>query len=204
MERLFLRWSRILAQGVFLLWMVGNCCSAQSRGSIDAQEALVTAVQANDPIAIERAVMRRNADVNVPGGGGQTPVLTAALLGHLEAVKTLINLGADLTIPESMGYTVMHAAAFQGRAPVVKLLAEHGVDLLTQHKDGYYPIHRACWGKEARHTETVQIFLNLGVPPDLNADNGMACHQMTSNEETKNLVEAAIGVGNPDDEPNEL
>ena len=155
---------------------------------------LVNAVHANDPIAIERAVMRMGADINRHGKGGQTPVLTAVLMGHVEAVETLINLGADLRLKEHMGYSVIHAAAFQGRAQVLKLLASHGIDLMEQHEDGYYAIHRACWGTESRHTETVQVFLESDVPPDLQAGNGMTCSQMTKNLETKKLVDAALMV----------
>ena len=165
--------------------------SAPPATTADKQDMLVNAVHANDPIAIERAVMRMGADINRQGKGGQTPVLTAVLMGHVQAVETLINLGADLSLKEHMGYSVIHAAAFQGRAQVLKLLADHGIELMEHHDDGYYAIHRACWGTESRHTDTVHVFLEAGVPPNLKAGNGMTCSQMTKNVETKKLVEAA-------------
>jgi ankyrin repeat protein len=172
--------------------------------TVDKQDMLVNAVHANDPIAIERAVMRMGADINRHGKGGQTPVLTAVLMGHVQAVETLINLGADLSLKEHMGYSVIHAAAFQGRAQVLKLLADHGIELMEHHDDGYYAMHRACWGTESRHTDTVHVFLEAGVPPNLKAGNGMTCSQMTKNVETKKLVEAAtIAVAGVDDATND-
>lgn len=43
---------------------------------------------------------------------------------------------------------------FKGRAEIAKILIAHGLDASDRHNDGYTPIHRACWGREARHTET--------------------------------------------------
>ena len=42
----------------------------------------------------------------------------------------------------------------KGRAEIAKILIAHGLDASDRHNDGYTPIHRACWGREARHTET--------------------------------------------------
>jgi len=158
----------------------------------EGQILLRKSVQINDVIGIERAVLKLGADmedIQEGRGGGQTALMKAVLLGHVEAVETLINLGADLTTRESMGYTLTHAASFQGRAEVLTLIIDHGVAWNEQHEDGYYPIHRACWGKEPRHTDTVEILLGLEVPLDIKAGNGLTCYEMTKNEGTKRLLE---------------
>lgn len=49
-------------------------------------------------------------------------------------------------------------------------------------------MHRACWGTEERHTETVKVFLEAGVPVRHTAANGKTCWQMTKNKETKKLL----------------
>eukprot|EP00429_Kryptoperidinium_foliaceum_P010593 CAMPEP_0176001274 /NCGR_PEP_ID=MMETSP0120_2-20121206/37_1 /TAXON_ID=160619 /ORGANISM="Kryptoperidinium foliaceum, Strain CCMP 1326" /LENGTH=181 /DNA_ID=CAMNT_0017333807 /DNA_START=147 /DNA_END=692 /DNA_ORIENTATION=- len=158
----------------------------------DPQAALVKAIRNDDAEAVQKAIEEAGADIDAKGGGGQTPLVFAVLMGKLESVKVLLKLGADVTIPEKDGYTVMHAAGFQGRAEVLKELASHGIDTMEQHKDGYYPIHRACWGRELRHTETVRTFLDLGVPVDLKAGNGKTCLSMTKNPETWSMVAAAM------------
>ena len=75
----------------------------------------------------------------------------------------------------------------------------HGIDQstsLTCHcplffVDGYYPFHRACWGDRPQHAETVQVFLDLGVDYDLEADNGKTCMDMTPNTTTKKILRIA-------------
>ena len=47
-----------------------------------------------------------------------------------------------------------HLNPSKGRAEIAKILIAHGLDASDRHNDGYTPIHRACWGREARHTET--------------------------------------------------
>jgi ankyrin repeat protein len=173
-----------------------QCSSAAEQENPSPQVLLEEAVQADDPVAIEKAIVELGAGINVQGMGAQTPLVSAVLRGKLQAVNKLLTLGADVSIPEKDGYTVMHAAGFQGRSAILKVLAAHNnhgatIDVMEQHADGYFPLHRACWGREQRHTETVQAFLELGVSPDLEAANGKTCLGMTKNPETRSLIEAA-------------
>ena len=74
----------------------------------------------------------------------------------------------------------------------VKALLEVGVSVYgTEHNDGYTPFHRACWGAEDRHAETVQVFLDAGVPHNHPAGNGVTCEKMTRNAKTKEILKAA-------------
>jgi ankyrin repeat protein len=70
------------------------------------------------------------------------------------------------------------------------LLIKYGLEITDVHEDGYIPMHRACWGKEKRHTHTVKVFLDAGVPPKFKATNGKTCYQMTQNEDTKKLLKS--------------
>lgn len=138
------------------------------------------------------------ADIDLQGGGGQTPLVNAVLSGKVKAVEKLLTLGANVDIPEKDGYTVAQAAGFQGRAEILNILAAYQdktIDIMQQHADGYYPLHRACWGREQRHTDTVKAFLELGVPPDLQATNGKDCLAMTKNPGTRSLIQAALEKG---------
>lgn len=190
------RWTFLL---FLLVALINNnifSCSAQES---TPQELLLEAVRADDPTGIQRAIGVLGADINLPGGGGQTPLVHAVLSGKIQAVQKLLQLGANVDIAEKDGYTVAHAAGFQGRAEILKILAayrnEEGkklIDLMHQHADGYYPFHRACWGREQRHTDTVQAFLDLGIPPNLQAANGQDCLTMTKNPATRALVQAAL------------
>jgi len=59
--------------------------------------------------------------------------------------------------------------------------------IYNEHKDGYKPLHRACWGREQRHADTVQVLLEIGAPPDL-IGNGRTCAEMTSNPATLQVL----------------
>ena len=93
-------------------------------------------------------------------------LMFASLQGKVEMVRALLELGADPWLAENMGYTPIHGCAFQGRPAVCKLLIERGlagIDAATgdqrRHRDGYAPVHRTVWGTDARHVETLQVFL---------------------------------------------
>jgi len=161
------------------------------------------ALNEDDEVAMRRILQEGlsaepKLNINAVGKGGQTPLVAAVLMGKPNAVKVLLEYGADYSIPEKDGYTVMHAAAFQGRADIVPLLANHVdeegnkvISPFNMHKDGFHPFHRACWGRQPRHSETVQAFLDLGVPYDLKAENGKTCFDMTQNDDTKYVLRKA-------------
>ncbi len=145
-------------------------------------------VQNDDENLIRQAYDESPTLIESVGVGGQTPLIHAVLTGKLNAVRTLLELGADTAATEKDGYNVLHAAGFQGRGEILKVLLKKGLNPMDQHKDGYYPIHRACWGRDSRHTDTVKVFLENGVAPDLVAANGKTCADMTSNEGTMALI----------------
>ncbi|MCA9501720.1 MAG: ankyrin repeat domain-containing protein [Spirochaetaceae bacterium] len=97
------------------------------------------------------------------GPGLQTALVGAALRGHAEVVRVLIEAGADPTIPEKDGYTVWHAAAFQGRAAVLRVLEALAVPGNgPAPKDGLWPLHRAASGGTPRHAEAVEVLIERG------------------------------------------
>jgi ankyrin repeat protein len=141
---------------VLLLLVLSKC------RSVDIFEE----VAKNSMEGIKAALKADDASINARGPGDQTPLMHAVLTGKVTAVKYLLRKGADVTIGEKDGYTPMHGAGFQGRAKIGQMLISHGLDPRDKHSDGYEPIQRACWGQEARHTETVRMFLDNGVWPN--------------------------------------
>ncbi|CAD7957607.1 unnamed protein product [Amoebophrya sp. A120] len=121
----------------------------------------------------------------------QSPIMHAVLAGKLKTFQMLLDKDADVTIPEKDGYTVFHGAGFQGRDQIAERLIDAGVQEVP-HSDGYKAFHRACWGREKRHTKTVQVFIDAGVVAyNEPAANGKTCAEMTNNEQTKKYLKTA-------------
>jgi ankyrin repeat protein len=69
-----------------------------------------------------------------------TPLSTAAVRGHLDVVKHLLELGADPSGSNADGNTPLHAAAFLCREEVVKLLLDKGASLKAKNNNRETPI----------------------------------------------------------------
>jgi peptidoglycan/LPS O-acetylase OafA/YrhL len=71
----------------------------------------------------------------------QSPLLTiAAVLGHVDVARELIDHGADVDARDDGGRTAMHAAAFLGQAEVVELLLARGAEPLPKGPMGSTPL----------------------------------------------------------------
>jgi len=132
-------------------------------------------------------LLKEGANINARSKESlQSPLMMSVLLGLERSVSFLLENNADVTIAEKDGYTPMHGAAFQGRSSIAKMLHDHKVPLRTLHSDSNEPIIRACWGREKRHTDTVEFFLEQGVPLVEIFDK---CMSNTSSRATKQLLQ---------------
>jgi hypothetical protein len=144
------------------------------------------------------AALTAGADPNARHpGNGQTAFMGAVLRGHTAVVDYLLqsDAGVDVGIPEKDGFTPAHGAGFQGRADILRLLWRSGrVNVVddVHDGDGYSPFHRACWGREARHTETLRVWRDeIGIDLTLPAADGHTCADMTNNPATLALLAEA-------------
>ena len=158
----------------------------------DLDKSLFDALAVEDTDAA-LAALKQGANINVLSPrGSQTPLMQSVLHGRTNMVKFFLENGADVNIGERDGYTPMHGAGFQGRTEIAELLLKHGVGLRDKHKDGYEPAIRSCWGPEARHTDTVEWFLDNGVPLD---DIYDACMEKGGSDRTKQLLRSRKSSG---------
>lgn len=88
----------------------------------------------------------------------------AALNGHIEIVKTLIDHGADVNVIEGQRQTPLHCAARKGKVNVVKFLVEKGANVNAQERDGLTPLDYAAKNGEE---ETVSVLLSHGAKRDV-------------------------------------
>jgi ankyrin repeat protein len=143
--------------------------------------ALVDAgLSAEDRLARVRALLAEGAEVNtmspVMGSGrdGHTPLHVAALDGHAEITRLLLEAGADQTIEDHyMRAVPAHKAASFGHADVLRALAAHPsfsqVANMQGPFNGYTPLHDAVWHG---HTEAAEVLLEAGVRADIAGHDG--------------------------------
>lgn len=87
---------------------------------------------------------------------GHTLLHQAAHLGHVPAVKHLLEAGADPQAQTWMGSTPLTFAARNGHDEVVEILLKAMNNVVKPTYLGATPLHRACqWGQE----ETVKVLL---------------------------------------------
>jgi ankyrin repeat protein len=80
------------------------------------------------------------ADINATDAYGYTPLMNAAMLGRLDAVKVLIESGADIQKRGQFGYTALHAASQGGYLDVVQALVKYGASVNCKNDDGDIPL----------------------------------------------------------------
>ena len=154
----------------FVIVVLFTACAQPVVGAnasaMDADEMLDEALKTVDRELMAEAVAA-GANINrVSPNGGQTLLMRAVLHGEKDKVEALLAIGADVNIPERNGYTPIHGAGFQGRDDIVPILIAAGMDPLNVHEDGFIAMRRAWWGDQQRHTDTVRVFLEAGVPYD--------------------------------------
>ena len=73
-------------------------------------------------------LLARGAKVNQAASAGDTPLMSAARLGHDEMCVLLIGAGANVNAADENEDTVLHHAAQSGQIGVIKLLIASGAD----------------------------------------------------------------------------
>ncbi len=107
--------NHLISRGAYL-----DICMAALKGNIERVRQLLD----EDPSLVNRV-----ADYVTYYAGSGAPIKNAAIGGHIEIVKLLLERGADPNLPEEgiapRGHA-LHSAVVNGHIEIVKLLLEHG------------------------------------------------------------------------------
>merc|ERR1711937_551448 len=93
---------------------------------------------------------------------GNTPLIWAADVGSLPALKVLLKAGVDANTRGFLGATAISRAARRGHSEVLTMLLEHRADPDIPNDKLQYPLHFAAF-KMKPHA--VQILLENGANP---------------------------------------
>ena len=95
--------------------------------------------------SVKRLLSIRNINVNMKDDWtGWTPLNWAALKGHVEIARLLLQNGAEVNVRDSLDRTPLHYAALFGHVDILHLLVENGADLEAQNNPGERALHIAA------------------------------------------------------------
>lgn len=125
------------------------------------EHALHLATRDNAARAIAAMLRWDKIDVEPRNKADESPLMLAALGGHLETVKALVTRGADVNKP---GWTPLHYAATRGHLEVMRLLLDQNAYIDAASPNGTTPLMMAAF----YGTPTaVKLLLEAGADPML-------------------------------------
>ena len=126
---------------------------------------IYAALRSNDLPALAEIA---RLDPNQPDRQGMTPLMHAAAVGTLDAVRLLLDAGARVDARNAFGATALICA--NGEPLRSRLLIEHGADVEATTSQGRTPLLVAA-GRDG-NVELVRLLLARGARPNVRADSG--------------------------------
>jgi hypothetical protein len=139
--------------------------------------SVVRATRAKPPLARERALLEAAERGNVANlkallsavtssgvhdADGLTPLMLAAIHGHRDAVRVLIDHGARVNDQSARGLSPLMLAIMNRRLDVVRLLCDRAADVNARDHLGWTPLMHAAWTGDP---QVVRLLLQRGADP---------------------------------------
>lgn len=167
-----------------LLWLLG-CEPEQPQ----QPPSLLDAAEQGDLQTMDN-FLQGSQLVNMRNACLWTPLMKAALNGHLEAVKKLLAKGADVRAIDKGGYSAMMLAASNNFADVVDVLIQHGADInRIEHTHGWSAL---IWAAKRGHLESVKVLLKHGADKSIVDDDEMTALKHAQEKAYTKVVEALL------------
>ncbi len=149
---------------------------------------LMIALRESSLKAAQALIEAPHADLNVLNSHGESPLMLAALAGHLDLVELLIKKGADVN---KTGWTPLHYAASKSQLPILRVLIENHAYIDAESPNGSTPLMMAAmYG----NPQTVELLLQEGADPLLKNQQGLTALQFA---ERASRAEAAALIAKP-------
>ncbi len=117
--------------------------------------------------AAEALIAWPKTNVETRTAQDESPLMLAALRGHLELARKLIARDADVNKP---GWTPLHYAATNAHIPIIRLLLEHHAYIDAESPNGTTPLMMAAhYGSP----DAVKLLLEAGADPMLKNQLGL-------------------------------
>jgi ankyrin repeat protein len=121
-----------------------------------AMDGIWRAAEEGDVGEVERLLGHDLGLLEARDDAENTPLICAAVNGHLETVRFLLDKGAAINASNDGLSAALWMACTEGETPVVRLLLERGADPTLASDGGYSPLMAAS---EQGHLEVVRQLL---------------------------------------------
>jgi len=108
-------------------------------------------------------------DIDSKDNCGRTVLMYAAMNGHAEILRLLIDKGAAIGIQDNNGWTALMWAAIRGHAEIARVLIDKGADKDIQDNDGRTAL---MFATGRAHTEIARLLIEKGADIDIKNNNG--------------------------------
>lgn len=105
--------------------------------------------------------------VDAPNRRGETALMLAALHGHLDSVRLLVEKGAQVN---RKGWAPLHYAAVNGNLDVLRYLLDQHAYLDAESPNRTTPLMMSA---RHAHTDAVRLLIEAGADPTPRNDNGI-------------------------------
>ncbi len=115
-------------------WPDALANEAPARAADPAAQQLIAAIRSGNRTQFAAALASRPDAANLPGPGGSTPLMYAALQGDAQSIRELLRRGADPNARNDAGATALMWATHDAES--TRLLLEYGADVSARSDDG--------------------------------------------------------------------
>ena len=122
------------------------------------ERALLEAVEQGNVVRVQ-ALLRAAASPGVHDADGLTPLMLAAIHGHREVARVLVDRGAPVNDRSARGSSPLMLAIMNRHSGIVRLLCDHGADVNARDQLGWTPLMHAAWTGDP---EMVRLLLQRG------------------------------------------
>lgn len=162
--------------------------------SLDGQVGLFLALREPSLKVAQVLVEWPRTRVDQRNASDETPLMMAALKGHLALARRLLARGADVN---KTGWTPLHYAATGGHVPVIELLLEAHAYIDAESPNGTTPLMMAA---QYGSPESLKALLDAGADPKLKNQLGLTAQDFAWRAGRRDMAEtlaAAIRVRQP-------
>ncbi len=160
----------------------------------DGLPGLYLAVREPSLKAAEALIAWPKSNVEVRTLQDESPLMMAALKGHLDIARKLIAREADVN---KTGWAPLHYAATNGHVPVMRLLLDHHAYIDAESPNGTTPLMMAAhYGSP----EAVKLLLEAGADPALKNKLGLTAldfAQRANRADAAGLIAAFVRARQP-------